>query len=78
MTTSVRALVGARVSHVQGEEKTSHITQRGKGEAYAPWCVPLQFYTKRSITSYAGARKFYPAYINRSGGSPTRQGAYPR
>ncbi|UJD21135.1 serine integrase [Mycobacterium phage SororFago] len=35
MNTQVRALVGARVSHVQGEEKTSHITQRGKGEAYA-------------------------------------------
>jgi DNA invertase Pin-like site-specific DNA recombinase len=32
---AVRALVGARVSHVQGEEKTSHLTQRGKGEAYA-------------------------------------------
>jgi Resolvase, N terminal domain/Phage capsid family len=31
----VRALVGARVSNVQGDEKTSHITQRGKGEAYA-------------------------------------------
>ena len=33
--TKVRALVGARVSNVQGDEKTSHITQRGKGEAYA-------------------------------------------
>jgi site-specific DNA recombinase len=33
--TPVRALVGARVSSVQGDEKTSHITQRGKGEAYA-------------------------------------------
>jgi site-specific DNA recombinase len=31
----VRALVGARVSNVQGDEKTSHITQRGKGEAHA-------------------------------------------
>jgi site-specific DNA recombinase len=31
----VRALVGARVSNVQGDEKTSHITHRGKGEAYA-------------------------------------------
>ncbi|QBP30514.1 serine integrase [Mycobacterium phage Charm] len=31
----VRALVGARVSHVQGEEKTSHLTQRTKGESYA-------------------------------------------
>jgi hypothetical protein len=31
----IRALVGARVSHIQGEEKTSHISQRGKGEAYA-------------------------------------------
>jgi hypothetical protein len=31
----IRAVVGARVSHVQGEEKTSHISQRGKGEAYA-------------------------------------------
>ena len=31
----IRALVGSRVSHVQGEEKTSHISQRGKGEAYA-------------------------------------------
>jgi Resolvase, N terminal domain len=31
----VRALVGARASSVQGDEKTSHITQRGKGEAYA-------------------------------------------
>ena len=39
---TVRALVGARVSNVQGEEKTSHITQRGKGQAYADsqsWCV---------------------------------------
>jgi site-specific DNA recombinase len=33
--TAVRALVGARVSNVQGDEKTSHITQRDKGEAYA-------------------------------------------
>jgi site-specific DNA recombinase len=32
---AVRAIVGARVSHVQGEEKTSHISQRSKGEAYA-------------------------------------------
>jgi site-specific DNA recombinase len=31
----VRAIVGARVSNVQGEEKTSHITQRSKGDAYA-------------------------------------------
>ena len=31
----IRALVGSRVSNVQGAEKTSHITQRGKGEAYA-------------------------------------------
>lgn len=31
----VRAIVGARVSHIQGEEKTSHISQRSKGEAYA-------------------------------------------
>lgn len=31
----VKALVGARVSHVQGPEKTSHLTQRSKGEAYA-------------------------------------------
>ncbi|WP_280485340.1 recombinase family protein [Nocardia cyriacigeorgica] len=31
----VRAIIGARVSHMQGEEKTSHITQRTKGEAYA-------------------------------------------
>jgi site-specific DNA recombinase len=33
--TEVRALAGARVSSVQGDEKTSHITRRGKGEAYA-------------------------------------------
>lgn len=32
---ALRALVGARVSHVQGEEKTSHISQRTKGAAYA-------------------------------------------
>ncbi|BCP36429.1 hypothetical protein MINTMi198_17990 [Mycobacterium intracellulare M.i.198] len=32
---AIRAVVGARVSRVQGEEKTSHITQRGKGQAYA-------------------------------------------
>lgn len=32
---TIRAVVGARVSHVQGEQKTSHITQRGKGQAYA-------------------------------------------
>jgi DNA invertase Pin-like site-specific DNA recombinase len=32
---AVRALVGARVSSVQGDEKTSHITQRSKGQAYA-------------------------------------------
>lgn len=31
----VRALVGARVSSVQGAEKTSHKSQRTKGEAYA-------------------------------------------
>jgi site-specific DNA recombinase len=31
----VRAIVGARVSSVQGNEKTSHITQRSKGDAYA-------------------------------------------
>ncbi|WP_078315213.1 recombinase family protein [Mycobacterium sp. D16Q16] len=31
----VRALVGARVSSVQGDEKTSHISQRDKGETYA-------------------------------------------
>jgi site-specific DNA recombinase len=31
----VRAVVGARVSHVQGDEKTSHITQRSKGQGYA-------------------------------------------
>jgi site-specific DNA recombinase len=31
----VRALVGDRVSNVQGDQKTSHITQRGKGESYA-------------------------------------------
>jgi DNA invertase Pin-like site-specific DNA recombinase len=35
MVHTVRALVGARVSHVQGEEKTSHISQRGKGQSYA-------------------------------------------
>ncbi len=34
-TSPPRAIVGARVSHVQGDEKTSHISQRGKGEAYA-------------------------------------------
>ena len=28
-------MVGARVSSVQGEEKTSHITQRSKGQSYA-------------------------------------------
>jgi len=32
---TIHAVVGARVSHVQGEEKTSHISQRGKGQAYA-------------------------------------------
>jgi DNA invertase Pin-like site-specific DNA recombinase len=32
---SIRAVVGARVSHVQGPEKTSHHTQRSKGQAYA-------------------------------------------
>lgn len=32
---TVRAVVGARVSNVQGPEKTSHITQRGKGQSYA-------------------------------------------
>ncbi|MBF6287146.1 recombinase family protein [Nocardia cyriacigeorgica] len=32
---TVKALVGARVSHVQGPEKTSHQTQRTKGDAYA-------------------------------------------
>jgi DNA invertase Pin-like site-specific DNA recombinase len=31
----VRAIVGARVSNVQGDEKTSHISQRSKGQAYA-------------------------------------------
>ncbi len=31
----VRAIVGARVSYVQGAEKTSHISQRSKGESYA-------------------------------------------
>ena len=31
----IRAVVGARVSQVQGDEKTSHITQRSKGDAYA-------------------------------------------
>jgi site-specific DNA recombinase len=31
----VRAVVGARVSHVQGDEKTLHITQRSKGQGYA-------------------------------------------
>jgi DNA invertase Pin-like site-specific DNA recombinase len=31
----IRAIVGARVSHVQGPEKMSHISQRSKGEAYA-------------------------------------------
>ena len=43
---TVRALVGARVSNVQGDEKTSHITQRGKGEAYAEsqdWTVVGEF-----------------------------------
>ncbi|EHB44162.1 Recombinase [Mycolicibacterium rhodesiae JS60] len=34
-TPQVRAIVGARVSKVQGLEKTSHLTQRDKGEAYA-------------------------------------------
>jgi site-specific DNA recombinase len=33
--TQIRAIVGARVSNVQGDEKTSHKTQRSKGEAYA-------------------------------------------
>ncbi|MFE2997944.1 recombinase family protein [Nocardia sp. NPDC059246] len=32
---SIRAVVAARVSHVQGEEKTSHHTQRDKGDGYA-------------------------------------------
>lgn len=32
---TIRAVVGARVSHVQGPEKTSHHSQRSKGEAYA-------------------------------------------
>ncbi|WP_163698812.1 recombinase family protein [Mycolicibacterium sarraceniae] len=32
---SIRAVVGARVSSLQGDEKTSHKTQRSKGEAYA-------------------------------------------
>jgi site-specific DNA recombinase len=32
---TVRAVVGARVSHVQGKEKTSHHSQRSKGQAYA-------------------------------------------
>lgn len=31
----VRALVGARVSHVQGAEKTSHLTQHKTGDKYA-------------------------------------------
>lgn len=31
----VRAVIGARVSYVQGTEKTSHETQRTKGAAYA-------------------------------------------
>lgn len=31
----IRAIVGARVSHVQGPEKTSHHSQRSKGESYA-------------------------------------------
>jgi site-specific DNA recombinase len=42
----IRALVGSRVSHVQGEEKTSHLSQRGKGEAYAEsqnWTVVGSF-----------------------------------
>ena len=34
-TGRVEDLVGARVSNVQGDEQTSHITQRSKGEAYA-------------------------------------------
>lgn len=32
---TIRAIVGARGSHVQGDEKTSHISQRSKGQAYA-------------------------------------------
>lgn len=32
---TVRAVIGARVSYVQGTEKTSHETQRTKGAAYA-------------------------------------------
>lgn len=31
----VRAIVGARVSNVRGDEQTSHITQRSKGDASA-------------------------------------------
>ncbi|WP_104183756.1 recombinase family protein [Mycobacterium avium] len=32
---TIRAVVGARVSNVQGPQKTSHLSQRSKGEAYA-------------------------------------------
>ncbi len=32
---TVRAIVGARVSHVRGEEKTPQFSQRSKAEAYA-------------------------------------------
>jgi hypothetical protein len=42
----VRAIVGARVSSVQGDEKTSHITQPSKGDAYAEsqdWTVVGRF-----------------------------------
>ena len=42
----VEDLVGACVSNVQGDEKTSHITQRSKGEAYAEsqdWTVVRAF-----------------------------------
>ncbi|MFE7717561.1 recombinase family protein [Nocardia rhizosphaerihabitans] len=43
---SVRAIVGARVSHMQGEQKTSHLTQHSKGDAYAlahTWVVTGYF-----------------------------------
>ena len=33
--TSIRSVVGARVSSFQDDGKLSHITQRSKGEAYA-------------------------------------------
>jgi site-specific DNA recombinase len=31
----LRAVVGARVSHVDGDEKASHMTRRSKGQGYA-------------------------------------------